>query len=117
MNGVPITIRDATFCSTMDFSASASSMIDQSSISLRAWPTDDSSKDTLSHIISRINHERGSFRNITEDKLVEEIKATNNERADLDDQSSISHPNDVQDDKIRREEVLAVREEVLKYME
>ena len=101
----------------MDIFASASSLADQSSISLRAWPADESSKDNLAHIISRINHERGSFRNITEDKLVEEIKATNNERADLDDQSSISHSNDVQDDKVRREEVLAVREEVLKYME
>lgn len=46
---------------------------DRSPISLRAWPKQEDKSSELSSLISRINVERGSFRNITEEGLDAEI--------------------------------------------
>ena len=43
-------------------------------LSLKSWPSS-SSKDSLPFLISRINEQRGSFRDITEEKLADEIRS------------------------------------------
>lgn len=92
----------------------ASIMADPFAISLRAWPAQDASKETLPSLISRINEQRGAFRNITETKLEEEIQAVGTSDESLEDQPTALSDVDSQDVKSRREEVSAAREEILK---
>ncbi|MCJ1313858.1 RNA polymerase II mediator complex subunit [Agyrium rufum] len=44
------------------------------SISLRAWPPSDPSKDSLQYLIARITDQKGSFRDVTEEALEEDIR-------------------------------------------
>ena len=65
-------------------------MADPLSISLRSWPEDDRVRTSLPYLIARINEQRGSFRNITEASLEEEIRAAeagedNGEDAKMED--------------------------------
>ncbi|MCJ1261101.1 RNA polymerase II mediator complex subunit [Lobaria immixta] len=89
-------------------------MADPFAISLRAWPAQDFSKETLPSLISRINEQRGSFRSITESKLEEEIQAVDTSESSLEDQTTALSGIDSQDVKTRREEVSTAREEILK---
>ena len=89
-------------------------MADPISISLRAWPAQDAGKETLPSLISRINEQRGSFRNITESKLEEEAQAANISEASIEDQTNALSGVDSQDAKTRREEMSTAREEILK---
>ncbi|KAI4289589.1 MAG: hypothetical protein L6R35_001146 [Caloplaca aegaea] len=50
-------------------------MADPHLISLRAWPSQDKTADSLPYLIARINEQKGSFRNVTEASLEEEIRA------------------------------------------
>ncbi|KAL8988107.1 MAG: hypothetical protein Q9177_002770, partial [Variospora cf. flavescens] len=50
-------------------------MADPLLISLRAWPSQDKPADSLPYLIARINEQKGSFRNVTEASLEEEIRA------------------------------------------
>lgn len=43
-------------------------------ISLRTWPSKDDKAIPLSSLISRINSERNSFREVTEEDLTEEVQ-------------------------------------------
>ena len=83
-------------------------MADSLPISLKAWPATDANKTTLPSLISRINEQRGSFRNISESKLEQESQETDPVEVELEDNE------DPQDVKSRREEVSAAREEILK---
>lgn len=89
-------------------------MVDSISISLKAWPATDANKDTLPALISRINEQRGSFRNISEGKLEEESQQPDPAEVDLEDQTHAAPGEDSHDVKPRREEVSAAREEILK---
>lgn len=89
-------------------------MADPFAISLRAWPAQDVSKETLPSLISRINEQRGSFHSITESKLEEEIQAVDTSESSLEDQTTALSGIDSQDVKTRREEVSTAREEILK---
>ncbi|MCJ1425171.1 RNA polymerase II mediator complex subunit [Sticta canariensis] len=89
-------------------------MADPISISLRAWPAQDAGKEALPSLISRINEQRGSFRNITESKLEEEAQAANISQASIEDQTNSLSGVDSQDAKTRREEMSTAREEILK---
>lgn len=89
-------------------------MADPFSISLKAWPAQNVSKETLPSLISRINEQRGSFRNISESKLEEEAQAVNSGETCLEDLPSASSGVESQDVKTRREEVSTAREEILK---
>ena len=85
-------------------------------ISLRAWPSKDEKAVPLSSLISRINNERGSFREITEEDLTEELKK---DEAGLDsskddDESEVE---DVEEEPDRSKELMKVRGEILGQLE
>lgn len=91
-------------------------MNETSPISLRAWPPTDVSKDPLPLLISRINEQRGSFRNITEGSLEEEIRSAQNVDSSSTDQNNTLLGIDVPDSKSRAEEVATAREDILKHV-
>lgn len=81
------------------------------SLSLRSWPTEDPSSQSLPSKIARINVQKGSFRNITEESLQEEIRALEAGETGIED----GEDNDAaRDAKGRREEIVAAREEIIK---
>jgi mediator of RNA polymerase II transcription subunit 17, fungi type len=85
-------------------------------ISLRAWPSKDEKAVPLSSLISRINNERGSFREITEEDLTEELKK---DEAGLDsskddDESEVE---DVEEELDRSKELTKARGEILGQLE
>jgi mediator of RNA polymerase II transcription subunit 17 len=85
-------------------------------ISLRAWPSKDEKAVPLSSLISRINNERGSFREITEEDLSEELKK---DEAGLDsskddDESEVE---DVEEEPDRSKELMKARGEILGQLE
>lgn len=85
-------------------------------ISLRAWPSRDEKAVPLSSLISRINNERGSFREITEEDLAEELKK---DEAGLDsskddDESEVE---DVEEEPDRSKELMKARGEILGQLE
>lgn len=85
-------------------------MTDNLLLSLQASPKPDPSKDSLSFLIARINEQRGSFRNVTEDILEQEIR--DGEAAESDDGEETAPQSE--DSKSRREELAAAREEMLR---
>ena len=94
--------------------SSTSVIEDQLLISLRAWPAKDVEQQSLPFLISRINQQRGSFRNITEQSLEEEIQAVKagkvqSEVEDVVDSSS----DEATDIKSRTEDVRTARGEIL----
>ena len=83
-------------------------------LSLRVSPKTDPRKDSLPFIISRINEQRGSFRNVTQDSLREEIQAQEAGRAELIEESG--NLEEVQDAKSRREQLATAREDMLRHV-
>ncbi|KAL9599294.1 MAG: hypothetical protein Q9219_003921 [cf. Caloplaca sp. 3 TL-2023] len=90
-------------------------MADQLSIALRAWPTQDESKQSLPYLIARINEQKGSFVNVTEASLQEEIRAAEAGEAELtanaEDKEAVE---DGQDIKAKGDELFKAREEIVK---
>ena len=85
-------------------------MTDNLLLSLQASPKPDPGKDSLSLLIARINEQRGSFRNVTEDILEQEIRE--GEAAESDDaEETVPEP---EDPKSREEDLAAAREEMLR---
>ena len=83
-------------------------------LSLRAWPGETSKSENIPFLISRINAQRGSFRNITETSLAQEAEA---EAADAkfpvngdDAQSPVP---DSPDEKTLTEDIFKARGEIL----
>lgn len=91
-------------------------MADQLSLSLQAFPTVDKDKESLKYLISRINQQKGSFRNVTEQSLEEEIQAQEAGKTDTDDQDTIETVEKVEDVKTKQEEVTKARKDVIKQM-
>lgn len=93
--------------------SSTSVIEDQLLLSLRAWPAKEVEQPSLPFLISRINQQRGSFRNITEQSLEEEIQAVKagEVRSELEDVDSSS--DEAADLKSRTEDVRAARGEIL----
>lgn len=89
-------------------------MADQLSLSLQAFPTVDKDKESLKYLISRINQQKGSFRNVTEQSLEEEIQAQEAGKTDTDDQDTIETLEKVEDVKTKQEEVTKARKDVIK---
>lgn len=80
-------------------------------LSLRASPKVDPDKESLPYLISRINDERGSFRNITEESLEEEIRAGDD--GNLDSLGEAVGEDGVQDVKSRQEEIAEARQHMI----
>lgn len=91
-------------------------MPDQLSLSLQAFPTVDKEKDSLKYLISRINQQKGSFRNVSEQSLEEEIQAQKNGQTNTDDlaEQDAEIVEDVEDVKTKQEEVAQAREDMIK---
>lgn len=89
-------------------------MAEPLSLSLRAWPTKDPSLDTLPNLIPRINEQRGAFRNVTEEGLEQEIRASEAGEVHAESPETQTQLSSLQDAKGKREEILATREEILK---
>ena len=89
-------------------------MSNQLSLSLQAFPTVDKDKDSLNYLISRINQQKGSFRNISEQSLQEEIEAQDAGRPDTDNQDPVDTVEEVEHVKTKQEEVAKAREDIIK---
>ena len=87
-----------------------------SSISLRAWPKEDKSRDSLQNLIACVNEQRGSFRNITEDSLEEEIRAAEVGDSDFNEPDTKILADDGQESKAKSEEVATARERILEHV-
>ena len=83
------------------------------SLSLQAFPTVDKDKESLKYLISRINQQKGSFRNVTEQSLQEEIQAQEAGNPDTDNQD-VGTGEEVEDVKTKQEEVTKAREDIIK---
>ncbi|KAH0543678.1 hypothetical protein FGG08_001993 [Glutinoglossum americanum] len=94
----------------MDSSAPADTL----SLSLRAWPVGNTNTNSLSSLIPRINEQRGHFRHITEQSLLEEIEAAESSGDAVKLDESKRGDAEVDDARSRKEEVLLAREEIAK---
>ena len=84
-------------------------------MSLRPWPTKEAYGSALPTLISRINAERGQFRNLTEEDLLEEIaKGENEAAADNEDMSTEDETEAAPD---RQKEVMDAKAEMLAQLE
>ncbi|KAI1442725.1 subunit 17 of mediator complex-domain-containing protein [Annulohypoxylon stygium] len=86
-----------------------------SPFSLRPWPTGDKKPKNLSEFITRVNAERGGFRNMTEEKLREEIAAEKDGQIEVDQSSDGEEEEETDEDKLKN--VMAAREEFLRNLE
>ena len=78
-------------------------------ISLRASPKVDANKESLPLLIARINEQRGSFREISEESLQAEIDSAENDQLDVVDHEVAEYDQDV---KPRQEQLAQAREEM-----
>jgi mediator of RNA polymerase II transcription subunit 17 len=93
-----------------------SSIPGQFPISLRAWPSKDDKAVPLSSLISRINSERGSFREVTEEGLAEELRK-DEEGIDISKDDGESEVEDVDEEPDRTKELMKARGEILGQLE
>ncbi|KAI1635983.1 subunit 17 of mediator complex-domain-containing protein [Biscogniauxia mediterranea] len=92
------------------------SSISSSPFSLRPWPTGDKKPKNLGEFIARVNTERSGFRNVTEAKLRDEIKAQEEGHMDLDEADG-SSDDEEETEADKSKTVVAAREEFLKNIE
>jgi len=86
-------------------------MTDNLMLSLQASPKSDPDKHSLPFLISRINEQRGSFRNVNEGSLKEEIRGLEAGQAERVEDSGDDEANE---DRSRREQLALAREEMLR---
>ncbi|KAI9782595.1 MAG: RNA polymerase II mediator complex subunit [Geoglossum umbratile] len=91
--------------------------MDTLSLSLRAWPEYNTNASSLSSIIPRISQQRGHIRNITEEGLLEEIKAAESGDDAVEVGESQEGDAGVDQSKSRMDEILRARQEMLKQIE
>lgn len=84
--------------------------------SLQVWPTVDKDKESLKYLISRINDQKGPFRNVTEESLEQELRDSENGSTAPEHTSNGKHAKEVEDTKSRKDKVYKVREEILKHV-
>ena len=80
-------------------------------------PTDDKKPNTVGEFISRMNIERGGFRNITEDGLRKEIEEQQNGVVEDPDAATASEDEDEEAQPTTVEDIRSAREEVLRAIE
>lgn len=81
-------------------------------LSLRVWPSPDTSRDEIPTLISRINQQVGSFRNISESKLDEQIREGGAVETQLQIRDD-SSPTKESEAKSRIAEIAASQREIL----
>lgn len=81
-------------------------------LSLRVWPSLDTSKDEIPTLISRINQQVGSFRNISENKLDEQIREGGAVETELQSRDDAA-PTKESEAKSRIAEIAASQREIL----
>lgn len=76
----------------------------------------DEEKESLKYIIACINDQKGSFRNVTEECLEQELREANTGQTETQEEreENGADAKDLEDPKSRKEEVYQVREEILK---
>ena len=89
-------------------------MAESQPFSLQVWPTVNKDKESLKYLISRINDQKGPFRDVTQESLEQELKDTENDIPAPDHDESGANGKEVEETKDRREEVYNGREEILK---
>ena len=82
-------------------------------LSLRSWPSSDAT-DSVPFLISQINQQRGSFLDVTEGSLVEEIRAVQAGDDIVEEENAGDTADAIQDTKSKREELSAARLEILR---
>lgn len=87
-------------------------MADSITLSLSASLKTDPEKDSLPFLIARINEQRGSFRNITEDTLEDEIRAQEAGHTEAIEEAGGGE--DVLNEKPRGEQLAIAREDMLR---
>ena len=88
-------------------------MADDLLLSLKSWPSTDT-KDSLPFLISRINEQRGSFRDITEESLAREIRALETRNGITEEPNTGETVDAGQDTNSQKEDLVAARLEILK---
>ena len=83
-------------------------------ISLKAWPSTETPHLSLPSLISRINEQRGSFRNVSENALEEEIRMAQAWEGTSEDLIKATEIHGTEEVKSRRDVVVETREEILK---
>ena len=84
-------------------------------LSLRAWPGETSKNENIPFLIARINAQRGSFRNVTESSLAQEIEAAETTALGEEDQESPTI--DTPDGKPSTDNVYKARGEIARAIE
>ena len=85
-------------------------------ISLQPPASTDENQKSLSYLIARINEQKGSFRNVTEESLLEEIEGgPEDEAIEIDEEDDDEEARDeFEDAKPKRERFTKARAEMLK---
>ena len=83
-------------------------------VSLQAPVAPNPEKNSLQYLISRINEQKGSFRNVAEESLEEEIHNGEAGEVALEDDDHMDTGEVVEDAKTKRERLTKAREEMLK---
>lgn len=95
-------------------------MSERQPFSLQAWPAVDKEKDSLPYLISRINEQKGSFRNVTEESLEAELQRLERDggndglatKDDLEAETTIEGD----DASSKKESIYKAREDILKQL-
>lgn len=91
-------------------------MANSLSLSLQAFPSLDKDKQSLQYLISRINSQQGSFRNVSEQSLREEIQAVSGDQVDKTQEDVVESVEVAEAAKTKKEEVSSAREEIFKHI-
>ena len=89
-------------------------MTDQLSLSLRPWSSPNIHQENLHFLISRIKQQRGSFRQLTEQSLQEEVELNEPEDAEVAKSDDSVPRGRIDDGKSRKEKLSAARDEIYK---
>ena len=90
--------------------------MDQPTVSLKHWPSDEPDKESLPFLISRVIEQRGGFRNVTEDSLKAEIEAVESTSQDENEEDEIAvSGDDAVDAQPDREQILAARDQLAQH--
>ncbi len=91
-------------------------MAETLSLSLQAFPPADKDKESLQYLIRRVNEQRGSFRNVSEQSLEEEIRELDAGGADSSRGVVVETTAAGEDAETKKEVVTEAREDIRKHI-